>query len=125
MKRKAPYFIREFWVRNDKWVERNKKIGNQMKEALKLLEAEEASVALRPITGGGSGDWLSKREVGDHFLAHMAGMYLSEFTLMGKRGNVAYLREHSKEGNLDTSSNYWVFTYLFSTSYKLERILDD
>lgn len=119
------YDEEEFSYLAKKNYEESKRIGKQMKQVHELLEAEEPSVALRPIMGGGSGDWLSGLDVGTHFLAHQSGMFLSEFTLMGKRGKVVYLVEHGREGKEDTSSNYWVYSYLFSTSYKLERIIDD
>lgn len=108
-------------------LEYQKEINNKMKKAHELLEEENSNVIALPIThrrGPMAGDWLWKLPVGTNFLSHSTGMYLTEYTVMHKKEYCVLLREDTKEGKLDLSIQYWVYSYIFSQNNSLEVILN-
>lgn len=102
-------------------------------EGMRIFHEQEENKVVpitknQALTGGFRRDnWLKELPVGTNFLTFEGGMYLTEWTILGRRGDpvgqYVLLREDIFEEGLNKSNCKWVNSSLFSLQNELKEIL--
>jgi hypothetical protein len=108
----------------------NKNISLRMKELHEEEDQKVVPITNKAVTGGFRRDnWLIDLPVGSHFLTYEGGMYLTEWTIMGRRGTplgtYTLIREDKYLKGKNKSSCKWVNSYLFTLDKELKEILNE